>query len=145
MNLLLKEVAYNTFKQKPKTENIEVDLSVKFGIDKEKFEERVIFLELNMDGNTDDDDNNEPTRKLFVVAIFQYKAPLSKYEDFKKNHSEKEYREELLENQAQDDQEHLIVFLKRINDLVINMTSFDDNRTTLDIEPAIEMYETENV
>lgn len=143
MKLVLEEIAYNTFKQNSKSEKIEVDLSVKFGIDKQKFDQRVIFLELNMDGITDDD-NHQPTRKLFVVATFQYKVDLNQYVTID-GRDEKDYREYLLENQSQDDRDYLMRFLTEINNLVINITSYDESKPSLNIEPVFNMYEEENV
>lgn len=142
MSLIIREISYNTFNNKDEKETIAVDLSVKFGIDKDNFNERIIFLELNMDGTTDDE---EPTRRLFVVASFNYavSAKVLKENDFQHPEEYVAYFEELLKEQPKDDQPQLMSFLKKIDELVSNMTIYDSNRTSLDIKKAIEMYETE--
>lgn len=142
MSLIIREISYNTFNNTNQKETVSVDLSVKFGMDKINFNERIILLELNMDGITDEE---EPTRRLFVVASFNYivEQEYRKETDFKNSDDYSMYLDTLLKDQPDNDKAQLIAFLNEVNQLITNMTGFEKNRKSLDVSKAIEMYEKE--
>lgn len=124
MNLIINKMAYNVLEGFPEKEEIFVDLIAKFGASKENFQNRAFFLEVNINCKSEDDSN---TRNFSIMARFDYQL---------ENDITNIGKEEV-----EEDHKFFIELLKRINKVIINVTSQDDVRRPLDINKAIDDYD----
>jgi len=125
MKVSINKIAYNIFELYPNSETISVDIAAKFGASKTDYSNRAFFLELNMDGK---DESGEATRKLFLAATFHYQIDKKLFPDIDKN-------------EIEEDSKYFYEFLKRLNNIIVNITSQDDTERPLNIEQAVENYE----
>jgi len=126
MNLIINKMAYNVLNAFPEKEEIFVDITAKFGAAKENFYSRAFFLEINIDGKSEDDERS--TRNFSLMARFDYQLEKDLYPNIGKD-------------ELEADSPFFNEFLKRINDVIINLTSQDDVRRPLDIKNALEEYD----
>jgi len=125
MEVSINKIAYNVFEPYPNGETISVSINAKFGASKEDYSIRAFFLELNIDG--EDAENGDETRNFALVARLNYQIDKNLFPNID-------------ENEMAEDGGYFHEFLKRINEIVVNITSQDDIRRPLDIDQAIENH-----
>jgi len=124
MNLIINKIAYNVLDEVPEKEEIAVDLVAKFGVAAENYYSRAFFLEVNINCESED---GSSTRSFSITARFGYQL-------------NKESFPSLSKSEIDEDFDHYIIFLKRVNDIIIKLTSLDDAKRPLNINVAIDEY-----
>ena len=129
MKLSINKIAYNAAIKSSKQEMVKVEVNAKFAVEKKSNYYRAFFVELNLNGIENETDKD--TRNLTIVARFEYELDKKKFPS-------------IGVEEIEEDSKYFLECLKRLNDVVENVTTTEDFKNPLNINVAIEDFERNN-
>ncbi|TKJ83399.1 hypothetical protein PaeCFBP13512_22870 [Paenibacillus sp. CFBP13512] len=128
MEVRIRKIAYNLFDKQPsKKEEMTVEISAKFGSNKENASIRAYFFEINIDGKNIE--NDLKTVSFLLDISFHYNLDKDKFPN-------------LNEVEVLEDEEKFKECLKKLDQIIINIAS-QDSKGLLRISQAVSKAITE--